>query len=157
MRPELPQNGATRVFTGARAIVLFNDEVIGFMSGVTVSEEITYEPVDTLDHLETREHAPTGYRVSVSGQTFRTVSAGASTTDAPGSLKQQNIFPRFEQILRLQGVTMAIQDRVTQKTVLLLQNVKAASKNMNITARGVVGENVSFVCTRAMDESENLP
>lgn len=157
MRPELPQNGATRVLTGARAVVLFNNEIIGFCSGVNVNERIMYEPVVTLDHLEVREHAPIGYEVTVSAETFRTVSAGAQTAESPGSLKQQNIFPKFEQILRLQGVTMAIQDRITEKTVMLLMNVKAETKNMRVSARGIVGESVTFVTTRAMDESENQP
>ena len=153
-RPPLGQNGATQVLTGARSVVLFNDVVIGFASGVNVSEEIMYDPVETLDHLEVREHAPTGYRVSLSCSTFRTVAQGASTDEKPGSLKEQNIFPKFEQILRLQGVTFAIQDRITGKTIMLLVNVKAASHNFNITPRGVTGENVTFVATRAYDESE---
>lgn len=155
-RPTLPDQG-TRVFTGARASFFFNGAIIGFASGVSGSEEITYEPVDTLDHLDTREHVPTGYRVSLSAQVFRTIDAsGNGNSDAarPGSLKQQNIFPKFEQILRVSGVDCLIQDKVTGQPIFLLRNVKAASYNFQVSARGLVGQNVSFVATRALDASE---
>lgn len=157
-RPTLPQDNGTRVFTGARAIFLFNEAVIGFASGVNVSEEIMYEPVDTLDSLATREHAPVGYRVTLSAQMFRTVAVpGApSTDDAPGSIKEQNIFPKYEQILKLQGCIATIQDRVSRKILAMFKDVKAASNNFNITPRGVVSYNVTFVTTRSFDESEGL-
>ncbi len=156
MRASLPQNGATHVISGARSVVLFNDAVIGYASSVNISEEIMYEQVETLDHLEVREHVPVGYRVTLSCGVFRTVALAASTEADPGSIKEQNIFPKFDQILRLQGVTFAVQDRISSKTLMLLQNVKAASHNFNMTARGIVGTNVTFVTTRSMDESENL-
>lgn len=154
-RGALPQGTGTRVFTGARAIFKFNDSIVGFASGVSGSEEIAYEPVDTLDHLEVREHAPTGYRVTFTCQMFRTVAVGPSTDeDGPGSIKEQNIFPKFEDILRLQGVDALIQDKISGKILFLLQQVKTASYNFNVSARGIVGQNVTFVAIRAMDESE---
>lgn len=154
-RGALPVGSGTRVFTGARAIFKFNDSIVGFASGVSGSEEITYEPVDTLDHLEVREHAPTGYRVTITCQMFRTISEGPSEdVDKPGSIKQQNIFPKFDDILRIQGVDALIQDRVSGKVLFLLQQVKTASYNFNVSARGVVGQNVTFVAIRAFDESE---
>lgn len=156
-RATLAQTGATHVISGARAIALFNDAIIGFASGVNISEEIMYEQVETLDNLAVREHVPVGYRVTLSCSIFRTVSLSASTDASPGSLKEQNIFPKFEQILRLTGVTFAVQDRISNKTIQLLKDVKAASQNFNVTARGIVGTNVTFVTTRVFDESENLP
>jgi hypothetical protein len=154
-RGALPQGQGTRVFTGARAIFKFNDSVVGFASGVSGSEEITYEAVDTLDHLEVREHAPTGYRVTFTAQMFRTIATGPSTdVDGPGSIKEQNIFPKFDDILRIQGVDALLQDRISGKIIFLLQQVKTASYNFNVGARGIVGTNVTFVAIRAFDESE---
>src|SRR3989304_2135995 len=117
----LPQGSGSRVFAGARAIFFFNGEVIGFASGCNGSEEIQYEPIDTLDHLEVREHVPVGYRVTFTATIFRTISRGAGTQsdnkEAPGSLKAMNVFPKFggngEEILRLEGVDAAIQDSIT--------------------------------------------
>lgn len=158
-RPDLPTGNGTRVLSGARAIFMFNNEPIAFASGVTASEEIMYEPVETLDHLEVREHVPVGYRVTLSCQAFRTVApAGApSTNDSPGSLKQQNIFPRFESILRIQGVTAILSDRVSGKVLQMYENVKTASNNFSVSARSIVQQNVNFVTTRAYDEGDELP
>jgi len=161
-RGALPQGPGTRVFSGARAIFSFNDVIVGFASGCSGSEEITYEPIDTLDHLEVREHVPTGYRVTFTAQIFRTIARGVSTDpdkgqqdSAPGSLKEQNIFPKFDQILQLEGVKALISDQITGKQLFLLQNVKTASYNFNITARGTVSQNVTFVATRVFDEAES--
>jgi len=157
-RPALPTGTGTRVFSGARCIFKYNDGIVGFAQGVSGSEEIIYEPVDTLDHLEVREHAPVGYRVTFTAQIFRTIAVGPSTdVDGPGSLKEQNIFPKFADILRLQGVDALLQDHVSGKIIHLLQQVKTASYNFSVTARGIVGQNVTFVAIRAMDESEVTP
>jgi hypothetical protein len=154
-RGALPTGTGTRVFTGARAIFKFNDSIVGFASGVSGSEEITYEPVDTLDHLEVREHAPTGYRVTFTAQMFRTIAVGPSTDeDGPGSIKEQKILTKIDNILRIEGVDALIQDKISGKILFLLQQVKTASYNFNVSARGVVGQNVTFVAIRALDESE---
>lgn len=159
-RTALPQGQGTRVFTGARCLFLFNGEIVGFASGVSGSEEIQYEPVETLDHLEVREHAPVGYRVTLTAQVFRTISQGASDdVNAPGSLKQQQIFPKFDDIFRIQGVDAVIQDdpRISGKILHQFQTVKTSSYNFNVTARGITGQNVNFVAIRAKDETEVSP
>lgn len=156
-RPALPKGQGTRVFSGARCLFVFNGEVVGFASGVSGSEEIQYEAVETLDHLEVREHVPVGYRVTLGAQLFRTVSSGASDDlNAPGSIKQQQIFPKFDDIFRIQGVDAVLQDdkQLTGKILHQYQTVKTASYNFNVTARGIVGQNVNFVAIRALDESE---
>jgi hypothetical protein len=159
-RQALPLGQGTRVWSGARAIFIFNGEPVGFASGVSGSEEIQYEPVETLDHLEVREFVPVGYRATLAAQVFRTVSQGASDdVNAPGSLKQQQIFPKFDDIFRIQGVDAVLQDdpRVSGKGLHQYQGVKTSSYNFNITPRGIVGQNVNFVTIRAKDETEVSP
>lgn len=152
----LPTGPGTRVFSGARAIFMFNGEVIGFASGCGGTEEIQYEAIDTLDHLEVREFVPTGYRIVFSADIYRTIARGqvSNNKDAPGSLKQQNIFPHFDDILRLEGVDVAIMDEITGKTIFMVHSVKCTAYNFTISARGVVKQNVSFNGIRAQDESE---
>lgn len=159
-RPALPQGQGTRVFSGARTLFVFNGEVVGFANGVSGSEEIQYEPVDILDHLEVVEFVPVGYRTTLAAQIFRTVSQGASDdVNAPGSLKQQNIMPKFDDIYRIQGVDAIVQDdpRLSGKILHQFQGVKTSSYNFSITPRGIVGQNVNFVCIRAKDETEVSP
>lgn len=159
-RAALPLGQGTRVLSGARCLFLFNGEAAGFASGISGSEEIQYEPVETLDHLEVREHVPVGYRVTLSAQIFRTVSQGASDdVNAPGSLKQQQIFPKFDDIFRIQGVDAVVQDdpRISGKILHQFQTVKTSSYNFAVTPRGIVGQNVNFVAIRAKDESEVSP
>ena len=159
MPNELPSNDVgTRTFSGARAMFYFNGTQVAFASGCDGSEEIQYEQVETLDHLPVKEHVPVGIRVTFNANIFRTVASGASTDVAPGSLKEQGIFPKYgahgEKILKMTGVTVYIQDRNTGKVLYLIEGVKPASNNFSITPRGVVGQNVSFVCILMKDESE---
>lgn len=159
-RAALPLGQGTRVFSGARSLFLFNGDVVGFANGISGSEEIQYEPVETLDHLEVREFVPVGYRVTLGAQVFRTVSQGASDDlNAPGSLKQQQIFPKFNDIFRIQGVDAVIKDdaRLSGKILHQYEGVKTSSYNFNVTPRGIVGQNVSFVATITKDESEVSP
>lgn len=154
-RPKLPTDTGTRVFSGARAVFLFNDSIVGFASGVSGEEAITYDPVNTLDHLEIREHVPVAYHVTFSAQIFRTIANGPSTDDeGPGSLKQQNIFPKFGDILRLRGVDAIIQDSMSKKVLFQLSQVKCASYQFNVMARSLVQQNVTFVAIKVSDESD---
>ena len=159
-RPALPQGQGTRVFSGARCLFLFNGEPVGFANGISGSEEIQYEPVEILDHLDVQEFVPVGYRTTLGAQIFYTVAQGASDdVNAPGSLKQQQIFPKFDDIFRIQGVDALISDdkRLTGKVLEQFHGVKTSSRNFNIAPRGLVGQNVGFVATRLMDVSEISP
>lgn len=159
MANKLPQGElgtGTRVFSGARARFIWNNQQIGFAAGINGSEDIQHEEVAVLDNLAVQEYVPVGYRVSFSAQIFRTIAlaVGVSSFDKPGSLKEQQIFPRFDQILRLEGVSAMIQDSITGKTIALIKQIKAASYNWSVGARGIVSQNVTFVALRFLDESE---
>lgn len=159
MAAELPfSDVGTRTFSGARARFYFNGTQVAYASGCDGSEEIQMEPVEVLDNIAVKEHVPVGYRVTFNASIFRTVASGASTDVAPGSLKEQGIFPKFgtrgERILQLTPVTVFIQDRNSGKVLYVIEGVKPTSNNFSITARGVVAQNVSFVAIKMSDESE---
>jgi len=161
-RPALPLGQGTRVFSGARCMFIFNGDIVGYSSGVSGSKEIQYEPVNILDHLEVVEFVPVGFRVALSAQVFRTVSPGAGNdNNSPGSLEQQQIFPKFNDIFRVQGVQAIIQDDSQAgsggKIIAQYDGVKTASYNFNIAPRSIVGQNVTFVTTMMRDESEVAP
>jgi hypothetical protein len=137
---------ASQTFSGARAIFFINGTAVGFAGGVSGEEMIDYEPVDVLNLLEVREHVPVAYRTSLNAQIFRVVG---------NSIKAQGIMPRLEDIITSGDLEAAVQDSVTAQTVQLFQGVRCSGHSFDITARGIVNENVPFVAIRSLDEFEN--
>jgi hypothetical protein len=139
---------ASATFGGARAIFLINAVPVAFAGGVSGEEMVDYEPVDVLNLLEVKEHVPTAYRTSLNAQVFRVVGE---------SLKKLGILPRQEDIITSGDLEAAIQDdpRVTGQTIALFQGVRCSGHTFDVTARGIVQDNVSFVSIRVLDEYEN--
>lgn len=136
---------ASQTFSGARAVFLINNVPVAFAGGVSGEEMVEHEPVDVLNLLEVREFVPVAYRVSLNAQIFRVVGQ---------SLKKLGILPRQEEIIFSGDLEAAIQDIVTGNTVALFQGVRCGGHSFDITARGIVQENVSFVAIRVLDEFE---
>jgi hypothetical protein len=161
---------ATNVFSGARAIFRVNSKQVAFASGCDGTEEIMYEAVDVLDNIEVAEYVPVGYRVTFNCAVFRTVagasSSGPISSNGPrapkegelGSLKKPSIglFPRStgspSEILTNGSMSASITDHLTNTTVYNIQEVKAQTLNFSITARGIVGQNVTFNAIRMTSE-----
>lgn len=138
---------ASNVFSGARARFKVDGNIIGFAAGVSGSESIDYEPVDVLDLLEVREFVPVAYRATLSAQIFRVIGK---------SLKALSIFPRADDtsILTSGDLTCTVEDKITGNTMAQFESCKCQEHTFDITARGIVSENVTFVTIRLRDESE---
>lgn len=142
-----------RLFTGARARFSINGVKVGYATSVNVSEEVTYEEVAVLDNIEVEEYVPTAYRVTFSARMFRIIG---------DTLKSQGWFPQvganpedhLSNILTSGDLTATIEDTKTGKLFATLEQVKVASHNWAIDARGVVGEDMTFNAIRVRDESE---
>ena len=134
---------AANVFSGARARFLVNETQVGYAAGVSGSESIDYEPVDVLDLLEIREFVPVAYRATLSAQIFRVMG---------NSLKRQGIFPKEENILTTGDLNCVIEDSLTGQVMAEFQACKAQEHTFDVTARGIVSENVTFVTIRMRDE-----
>lgn len=137
---------ASNTFSGARAIFLIDSVPVAFAGGVSGEETVEYEPVDVLGMLEVREHVPVAYRTSLNAQVFRVVG---------NSLKKAGILPRLEDIITSPDLSAAITDTVTRATLALFQGVRCSGHTFDVTARGIVQENVTFVAIKVRDESEN--
>ena len=159
---------STNVFSGARAVFRFDDRIVAFASGCDGSEEIIYEAVDVLDRIEVAEYVPVGYRVTFNCEIFRTVAGATASPGKPspmpepgqgtmGSLKGTgiNMFPKSKNILTNGYMSASVSDSLgDKKTIYNFHQVKAINMNFRITARGIVGQNVSFNAIRITDESE---
>ena len=134
---------AANVFSGARARFKIDGVPVGFAAGVSGSESIDYEPVDVLDLLEVREFVPVAYRATLSAQVFRVIGK---------SLKALGIFPKEDNILTSGDLTCTIEDKLTGETMAQFEQCKAQEHTFDVTARGIVSENVTFVTIRMKDE-----
>ena len=131
------------VFSGARARFKVNGTPVAYAAGVSGSESIDYEPVDVLDLLEVREFVPVAYRATLSAQIFRVIGQ---------SLKEIGIFPQQQNILTSGDLDCTIEDKLTGETMAQFQCCKAQEHTFDVTARGIVSENVTFVTIRMRDE-----
>lgn len=136
---------ASNVFSGARARFKVDGNIVGFAAGVSGSESIDYEPVDVLDLLEVREFVPVAYRATLSAQIFRVIGS---------SLKGIGIFPIEENIITSGDLTCTVEDKITGNTMAQFENCRAQEHTFDVTARGIVSENVTFVTIRLRDEFE---
>lgn len=136
-----------QVFSGPRARFSINGNIVGYAAGVSGSESVEYEPVDVINLLEVREFVPVAYRATLSAQIFRVIGK---------SLKQQGIFPRSNDtsILTSGDLTCGLEDVLTGNIAATFQEVKCSEHTFDVAARGLVSENVSFVCIRVKDEFE---
>ena len=149
------------VFTGARAKFYIDEKPIGYCAGVSGEEAIDYEPVETLNFLEVREHIPVAYRASLSAAFFRLVGSslkeytGKGEADGPQGM---SIFPKFNDILISGAMSATINNTKPEadgSTIIAkFISVRAASKTFDVSSRGIVTENCSFVAIKQMDESE---
>lgn len=149
----MPASEKNVVFSGARAQFLVNGIKIGFGTNVTVTEEIQYEPVVVLDNVQIQEFVPVGYTCSLTASRIRIVGK---------TLKSQGFFPsigsnaeeHLENILTSGDMTCLILDNQTKTDLATFEQVKVASHNWTVSARGIVGNDITFVAIRVRDESE---
>jgi hypothetical protein len=136
---------ASNTFSGARARFKVDGVPVAFAGGVSGTESIDYEPVDVIDLLEVREFVPVAYRATLNAQVFRVIGQ---------SLKAIGIFPVEENILTSGDLTCTVEDRLTGNTMAQFEGCRAQEHSFDITARGIVSENVTFVTIRLRDEFE---
>jgi hypothetical protein len=145
------------VVTGARLRFELDGVPVGYATGVTVREMITYEPIKVMDNIQTAEHVPTDYEVSMTADFVRVV--GESIKDkgwfAPQGATSED---HLTNILASGQLTASITDTKSNggngTVIMNVEGVRVSERNMNVVARGVVGTNVSMVAIRAKDEAD---
>jgi hypothetical protein len=141
------------IITGARARFSIEGVKVGFATDVNLGEEIQYEEANVLDNIEVEEYVPVGYRVTFTSRKFRIVGE---------TLKSRGWFPslgsnteeHLQNILTTGELAATIEDTKTGKILATVEQVKIASHNYAINARGIVGQDVTFNAIRLKDESE---
>jgi len=142
-----------RILSGARALFSINSAKVGYARNVNLTEELRYDPAEVLDNIEVEEYVPVAYTVRFRCSQFRIVGE---------TLKSLGHFPKIganteehlSNVLTNGDLTATIEDTKTRKIIAMVEQVKVASHNYTIDARGIVGEDVEFVAVRVKDESE---
>lgn len=142
-----------RIFTGARARFKLNGKKVGYGRNVSLTEELQFEDLECLDNIEDEEHVPVGYKCRFTASMFRIIGS---------TLKSEGFFPEtgknteehLTNILLSGSMTATIEDTKTGKIFATVEEVKIASHNWTVDARGAVGEDVEFKAIRVKDESE---
>ncbi len=148
----MPEKG--RVFTGARARFIYNGRKVGYATNVAGSEEIQWDPVEVLDNIQVEEHVPVAYRVTFTASLVRIVGETVKTL---GWWPKQGSSPaqHLTNILLAGELSAVIEDsKSPNATIMTLEQVRLASHNFTINARGIVGQDLTFVAVRMKDESE---
>ncbi len=141
------------LITGARTRFSIGGKKVGYARGVTLTEEIEYQPIEVLDNIETEEHVPIAYRVSFSASLFRIVG---NTFKSLGYFPKvgQNVNEHLSNILTSGVLTGTIEDTQTGRILQTIEQVKVGVQNLQFDARGVTGLDVTFNAIRLKDESE---
>lgn len=143
----------SEVFTGVRARFSINGVRVGYAVGVTIRETLVHEPIKVLDSIQVIEHVPVDYEVSLTADVIRLVDKPLKSL---GWIPKQGATPKahLDNIMALGELVAQIEDNQTGRVVAVVEGVRVQEQGMNITARGVVGQNVSMVAKRFRDESD---
>lgn len=142
---------ASEVFSGPRAIFKLDGIPIGFAGGVRGEEEIGYDPIAVLGEIAVIEHVPVSYSASLSASIFRAI---LSSLKAYGSSKAE-LMSKEENILTSGALTATLEDRIEPGVnVAHFEGVRISNRTFTVSARSIVGENISCVAIRVRDEAE---
>jgi hypothetical protein len=142
------------VFTGPRCrFTMGGGPVLALGRNVAASEEIVYEPLDVLNNIESLDHVPVGYRASLSASEIVTIG---QTLEAKGLYPKKGQTPQtfLRNILTLPELTSQIEDDITDTVVARAFGAKLGTRNFSVDPRGMVPQELSFVCRRVLGADE---
>jgi len=135
----------SKVLTGARAKIFVNNNLVGIYETCTYNMNIGTEPIHVLGRYSPAEITQTSYEaVTISCSGFRIVGQGPHVLPA---------VPKLQDLLQLEGVTIAVVDRQSGKTILTAIGCIANSYNGNHNARATSRVTISYTGLRISDES----
>ena len=137
-----------RVVSGARARLTVNGKVIGFATGVNVSENIVLQPIEVLGEIDPVEYEAVGRSVMMSCTAVRIKAK---------SFKTLGIVPRGDtvEIVNMSEVDALIEDIITGDIIMKVTRLKAESMNWRVDTSGIMTMDASFRGIRAYDEEDS--
>lgn len=130
--------------TGARLVFRVNGQKVAFANAVNYTVAHAHQPVDVLDQLTPAEYAETGYTVNFTANMWRVSDQSALAL---------GLRPKLQNILTQPELTAEMIDRITGKTIFLLERVKCTQEDFQADARSLAQLTLSFVAIKQSDES----
>jgi hypothetical protein len=118
--------------------------VVGYCTGISIAENIEYQPIDPIDSIHTIEHSEVAYRVNGTLDFVRIVNLSAVSKGYWSKLQ--------DMIQGLPELTMVVQDSVTESVLYTVIGWKPETKNFRVEGRTLAGENVTWVGQVVLDE-----
>jgi hypothetical protein len=140
----------SQTITGGRALLYVPDITGNLVLGgvfdtVSRGKGLSTEAIHTLGQYSAREIAITAYNeVTVNCSGFRVLDHGTTVLGK---------FPRLQDLLNYQAVTIKVVDRESGKTLLVVTGAVPTSDNENYSARATTKTSLSYTGIAAFDES----
>lgn len=135
----------SKVMVGARAKVYVDNVLVGIFESCNYNTNIGVEAIHLLGRYSPDEITPTSYEaVTLSCSGFRVVRSGVHILPK---------FPKLQDLLNLEAVTIAVVDRQSRETILTAIGCVGTSMNGNHNARATSRVTVNYTGLRLSDES----
>lgn len=134
-----------KTLTGARAVVSVDNQVVGLFESCSYGANIGVDPIHILGKFSVEEIVPTSYEaISVRCSGFRVVDQGVHLLPK---------FPKLQDLLALQGITISIRDRQTGENIMTVVGCVPTSYDTAVNARASSRFSVSYTGIKLEDES----
>lgn len=143
------------VLSGGRCEFYLNGAPMGYAVGVTVTENVSQEPVRVLNNLRPMEFATVAYDVTLRTQLYRLpnsdlVAAGLWPQAGATQEAHKRLFYSFE------PMTADILDTHTGAFVAHLFGVVPQSRTIQFTQRGLIMTDASWLALGMRDEGSSV-
>jgi len=140
-----PANPTQKTMTGSRAVMIVAGVPVGIFETVSYSKNYGTEPIHLLGRFSSAEIVYTSAEVvTLTCGAFRVINQGAHVLPK---------FPKVQDILAFQSITLAVYDRQTGQNILNVQGCVPNSESGAHNARAASRMTVSYQGILADDES----
>lgn len=140
-------NQKAKTFTGARAIVSVNNEVVGVFDSCTWTVNHGAEPIHTLGRFNPQEIALTSYEaVTVNCSGFRVIGQG---------VHKLGKVPKLQDLLNFTTIDLQIVDRQDASIpILIVQDCTPVNHSNQVNSRATSRIQITYMGLVASDEDE---
>lgn len=135
----------SKVLTGGRAKIYIDNVLAGIFDSCSWSGGMSSEPIYVLGRAGPAEITPTAFEpVNISLSGFRIVDSGIHILPK---------FPKYQDFLNIQGITITVVDRQTGKTIATMVDCVPSNHNQGVNSRATSKLSINMIGLKLIDES----